>query len=208
MAKLGHKGWMAAGMAVIAVALIPFSAAARQDSPEGVVRAYYATLLEVMRNAKTLGYDGRYKKLEPAVAATFNIRFIARVSLHRAYWRGLNDSQKAKYVATYNRLSVATYAARFAGFSGEKLEVLGVRETRRKDALVRTRIVKSNGEPVPIHYLLRKRKGEWRVIDVFLNGTISEVATRRSDFSAIMRDQGFDALIAAIDGKVKKLRAE
>lgn len=206
--KLGSMGRLAATIMVGIAALIPFSATAGQDSPAEVVRAYYATLLDVMRNAKALGYEGRYKTLEPVVRNTFNLRFIARASLSRGYWKALDKAQKDRYVAAYGRLSVATYAARFNDYTGEKLEIVRTDETRRKDMLVRTKIVKSNGEPIAINYLMRRRDGPWRVIDVFLKGTISEVATRRSDFSAIIRDKGFDALVGAIDAKVRKLKAE
>ncbi len=207
-AKRGSVGWLAAAFAVFAVALIPFSAAAGQDSPEGVIGAYHATLIDVMRRAKALGYQGRYEALEPAVDTAFNLGFIARSSMSRAYWKALEKDKKATFVAAYSHLTVATYASRFSGYNGEKFEILGTRETRRKDSLVRTRIVKSNGEAVSIDYLLRKRGGKWRVIDVFLKGTISEVATRRADFSSIMRTKGFEALLAAIGSKVEALEIE
>ncbi len=198
----------AAAFAVFAVALIPFSAAAGQDSPESVIGAYHATLIDVMRRAKALGYQGRYEALEPAVDKAFNLGFIARASLSRAYWKALDKDKRATFVAAYSHLTVATYASRFSGYKGEKFEIVGSKETRRKDTLVRTRIVKSNGKAVAINYLLRNRGGKWRVIDVFLKGTISEVATRRADFSAVMRAKGFEALIAAIGGKVEVLKAD
>ena len=173
-----------------------------------MVRDYYATLLDVMQHAKSLGFDGRYDRLKPAIDDTFNLHFIAQAALSRAYWRNLDEAQKTKYTDAFSRLSIATYAARFDDYTGEKFKVLEVKETRRKDVLVLTQIVKSNGEPVPINYLLRQDKSDWRVIDVFLKGTISEVATRRSDFSSIMRDKGFDGLIFAIEDKIKKLKEE
>ena len=207
-AKRRPVGRLAAAFAVFAVALIPFSAAAGQDSPEDVVGVYHATLVDVMRRAKALGYQGRYKALEPAVDKAFNLGFIARASLSRAYWKTLDKDERATFVAAYSHLTVATYAARFSDYKGEKFEIVGTKKTRRKDMLVRTRIVKSNGETVSINYLLRNRGGKWRVIDVFLKGTISEVATRRADLSSIMRTKGFEALLAAIGNKVEALEIE
>jgi len=197
-------------MAVATTALIgwPSAATAREGTAEQVVEAYYGVLLDVMRNAKTLGYQGRYKTLEPVIMDTFDLPQIARSSVSRGVWTALTEAQKQSYVAAYERFSVATYASRFDDYTGEKFEIVKTEETRRKDKLVRTQIVKSNGEEVPVNYLLRKRDGTWRVIDVFLKGTISEVATRRADFSATIRDKGFDGLIAAIDDKVKELAAE
>ncbi len=210
MATIGRMQRAAARLAAIAVvsaALIPPAAASRQGSPEAIVSDYYATLLQVMTKAKTLGFEGRYNKLEPVVQNTFDLGFIARAAVGR-HWRKLGHAQRAKLVAEFGRLSVATYAARFDDYAGEQFKVLETVVTKSKDRLVKTQIVRSNGKKIAINYLLRKRDGRWRVIDVFLKGRISEVATRRADFSAVIRRDGYDALISAIGAKVRRLRSE
>jgi phospholipid transport system substrate-binding protein len=67
--------------------------------------------------------------------------------------------------------------------------------------LVETRIVKSDGDPVAINYLMRRNGDVWQIADVYLTGTISELATRRSEFTSILRSQGIDGLIAALNRK-------
>ena len=73
--------------------------------------------------------------------------------------------------------------------------------------LITTEIVKSNGEPVRLNYLMRQNGGLWRIADVYLNGTISELATRRSEFGSILRAQGIDGLIAMLNTKADILAA-
>jgi phospholipid transport system substrate-binding protein len=67
--------------------------------------------------------------------------------------------------------------------------------------LVTTRIIKSNGEPVEVDYVLRHSGESWLISDVYLDSAISEVATRRSEFAAILKTQGVDGLIAALNRK-------
>ena len=67
--------------------------------------------------------------------------------------------------------------------------------------MVTSQIVKANGEPVKVDYLMRRNGEDWLISDIYLDGAISEVATRRSEFGAIIRTQGVDGLIIALNRK-------
>jgi phospholipid transport system substrate-binding protein len=67
---------------------------------------------------------------------------------------------------------------------------------------VKSRIVRGNGEIVALDYRLRPVDGEWRVIDVFLNGTVSELALRRAEYSGVLKREGFDGLMRALEEKI------
>jgi phospholipid transport system substrate-binding protein len=66
------------------------------------------------------------------------------------------------------------------------------------DRLVRTRINRVGKDPVQVNYLLRETGGQWRVVDLYLAGTVSELASRRSEFTAILREGGAQRLIAEL----------
>lgn len=199
---------LAALAALALTSIAPISASAGKDlSPRVVVETYYAALDKVLRNAKALGFAGRYKALDPAIANSFDIPFMARVAVG-PYWRKFAEEQKTSMAVRMHGLSVATYASRFKSYAGERFEVLASATTARGDVLVRTRIVRSNGKAVKINYLLRKRGRGWRIIDVHLKGTISELARWRADFSSVLRRKGYEGLIAAIDRKIASLGSE
>jgi phospholipid transport system substrate-binding protein len=71
--------------------------------------------------------------------------------------------------------------------------------------IVRSQIVKVNGDPINVDYMLRRNGETWLITDIYLDGAISEVATRRSKFAAILRDDGVDGLIAALNRRVDDL---
>ena len=60
-------------------------------------------------------------------------------------------------------------------------------------------------EPVSVDYAMRQNDGAWQISDIYLDGTISQLATQRSEFGAILRREGFDGLIVALQRKVKLL---
>jgi phospholipid transport system substrate-binding protein len=98
-----------------------------------------------------------------------------------------------------------TASASHASFRAfERLEILGEKSTNY-GVMISTQITKSNDEPVGVTYLLVNNSGHWRIGDVYLNGTISEVTMRRSEFSSILWTQGVDGLIIALNNKTLTL---
>jgi hypothetical protein len=65
--------------------------------------------------------------------------------------------------------------------------------------MVRSQIIKANGEPVKVDYVMRRNGEGWLISDIYLDGAISEVATRRSEFAAILKNDGIDGLNAALN---------
>jgi len=129
---------------------------------------------------------------------------MARLSIG-PLWARLSPEQKRRAAAAYGRYISAVYATRFDGYSGERFEVLGQQQIKH-GTLVKTQIVKSNGEPVSINYVLHDNDIGWQVRDAYLSGSISELATRRSEFATILRSNGIDGLIASLNKKADDLQ--
>ncbi|HEX3881642.1 MAG TPA: ABC transporter substrate-binding protein [Stellaceae bacterium] len=192
--------------AVVALSLTLPGAPARAEAGADAVRTLYATLLDAMRNGPTLGAHGRYAKIEPVVGRVFDLPLMTRLAVGTS-WNGMNPTQQQQVTQAFERYIAAVYADRFDSYAGEKLEVTGA-EQSTGGTIITSRIVKSTGEPVEINYLMRQSGGGWRIADIYLNGTISELATRRSEFSSILQTQGVNGLIATLNGKAAALGAE
>jgi phospholipid transport system substrate-binding protein len=163
------------------------------------VRGLYDALLNTMKNGRTLGQSGRFAKLDPVIRRSFNIAEMARLSLGRS-WTGLSDAQRQQMTESYGRYVSAIYADRFDSYAGQKLEVTG-EEPAPSGVMVRSRIIKADGEPVKVDYAMCRAGDGWLISDIYLDSAISEVATRRSEFAATLRNEGFDGLIAALNRK-------
>lgn len=189
-------------IATVALATGPAHAAA---APEQTIKGFYATLLDTMKHAAALGQKGRYDALAPAIRDSFDLSAMAQMAVGPG-WARFSAAQRQQVTAAFARYTIATYADRFDGYAGERLEVTGDRATPF-GTIVQSRIVKANGEPIAIDYLMRRDGDGWRIADVYLTGTVSQVATLRSQFVAVLAQQGVDGLIATLNRKADTLVA-
>ncbi len=200
--RFGRKAFWFAAMLVVACfsSLGPAAAAGAGDTVESL----YAKLLATMKNGAALGESGRFAQLEPVIRSSFDLPLMARLSVGPT-WAGLDSGQQRQVTDSYGRYISAIYADRFDSYDGQKLEVTG-QQSAPSGVLVTSRIIKANGDPVEVDYLMRQDgDGEWLIADIYLDGTISELATRRSEFAAILRSQGIDGLIEALNRKADML---
>jgi phospholipid transport system substrate-binding protein len=194
-----------AASAALTVSLSTFDTQAAAANPATALTSFYDVLLSVMKEGQKLGFDGRRQKLAPAITQAFDLPLMTRLVVG-LQWPGVPADQQKQLVAAFTDFSVATYASQFDDFSGERFEVdPKAAPAPGSDVIVKTKLVQSSGEPVQLDYLLRQEQGEWRIIDVFLEGTISQLAARRSEFSSILRDQGASGLISVLKEKTKAL---
>ena len=177
------------------------------QEPQQVIERLNAALLDVMRNAADLGYEGRYEELEPVLEESYDFPFMIRIAVGPA-WRELGDDQRGRITELFTAMSIATYAARFDGYRGERFEILGDEPAPRDTVLVHSRIVPSRDEPVELSYLLKKFDGDWRIIDVLLDARYSELARQRAEFAAVLRSGGVPDLVASLQRKIAQLTAE
>jgi len=176
---------------------------AAPGSPSDVVRHFYAVLLDAMKNGPALGAKGRYQKLAPVVLASFDVPFMTRMAVGPS-WGRLSRSEKERAWNAFARYITATYASQFKKYDGERFDIVG-EEKIKHGTIVRTRIVPSDGDAVAINYVLHDNDTAWQIRDIYLTGTISELATRRSEFSAILRSGGIEGLIAQLNKKADDL---
>jgi phospholipid transport system substrate-binding protein len=176
-------------------------------SPTDVIERLHKHLLMTMKDAQRLGIDGRYKQLAPILGESFDFeRMIAAAT--GSYWANADDSQRRKLLDAFTNLSITTYAARFNGFSGESFEVIGERQGPRDTMLVDTRLNRTDGPPIAITYVMAEREGEWRIVDVLLDKSISELAVRRSEYNQVLRSNGTEGLAQTLEEKAAEMRNE
>lgn len=173
------------------------------DATQGV-EELHANLLEVMQNAEALGYQGRHDQLAPVLPRLFDLPFMAEKSIGR-HWKTASEEERRLLVETFTRYMIANYAGRFSGYEGQSFETLAVEPSARGTLLVRTRLIDPTGDDVDLDYRLRKSDGQWRIIDIYLDGTVSELALRRSEYSSLIKREGFEALLAALYERIETL---
>src|ERR1700751_4008494 len=187
----------------LALSLFAASAAALAVNPQDNVRGFYDALLTTMRYGPTLGQSGRYGRLAPVVDRLLAVPAMTQLAVGPT-WATLSPAQQQQLIDAFRHYIAATYADRFDSYSGQQLQVTGERPYNA-DVIVQTKIVKSNGDTTSLDYLMRQNQGSWQISDVYLDGTISQVAIQRSEFHSILRREGVDGLVAVLNRKVDLL---
>jgi len=183
---------------------LPFLAAvpARAQDAVGAVEAFHAALMDAMRNARSLGAAGRERQLRPVMERSFDLAAMARIAVGPG-WAQLPPPQQQAVARAFADWIIATYAGRFDGFSGESFFTLGDQSLANGDRLVRTELRRPSEPSVVFNYLVRGG----RIVDIYLAGTISELASRRAEFAGLLRDGGADRLVGELRQRTEKLLA-
>jgi phospholipid transport system substrate-binding protein len=187
----------------LAIGFFAGRAAAIASGPQDNVRSFYATLLTTMKDGGVLGQSGRYARLAPVVDRVFDVAMMTRLAIGSA-WATLPAPQQHQLTEAFRHYIAATYSDRFDSWSGEQFEVTG-EQPYNADIIVQTKIVKPDGETTTLNYLMRQSQGSWQISDVYLDGTISQLAVQRSEFNSILRREGIEGLVMALNRKADLL---
>ncbi len=192
-------------LVMAAVLVIPFLGPVPSigaDAPTQIVEDLNAQLLAVMKEGEKLGYVGRYSRLAPTITATFDLPLIARIVVGR-YWRTFSDEEKAEFVDTFTRLSIATYAHHFDDYSGECFKVVSSKAAHRGRIMVKSLLIKPHGEKVELDYILYKKSNEWRVVNVIADG-VSDLSLKRADYTSFLKKKGTNAFFDKLNEKISR----
>ena len=189
-------------LAIVLLLISSLVSALDDGAARAVVEKLHESLLMAMHGGAQLGLKGREEMLAPVIESSFDFESICRIVTGR-YWKSASDDQKTRFTSAFKKLSVATYASNFSSFSGEKFHT----ESSAADheaLIIRTTLGTSDGEPVPLNYLLRQANGQWRIMNVVAQG-VSDLSLKRADYTAVIKTEGFDSLINRLEKKIAEM---
>lgn len=185
-------------------ALMPAPVLSAESAPSATVEVLHSTLIEVMQNADALGFEGRREKLAPVITRSFDLATICRIILGRQ-WDELSPEDHAQMIDTFTRLTIATYAARFDGYSGESFRTVEQNSMNRGRVMVRTELVRPQNEPVHLDYVLQDGEGGWRIVNVVAEG-VSDLSLKRADYGSVIKRDGFPTLVQRLENQIRDLQ--
>jgi len=199
---LRSTSWIAVAMALLLWA--PTASLAESSSPAARhIEAYYDQLMPTLKAAGSLSVSERDRRFGPAIRSAFDIGTMAKLASGPA-WSKFSGAQQAAVREAFARFLVADYAHQVTDYSGESFVVdpQTSPEARGGGEIVRTKLLQPGGRTVQINYLVRGG----RVVDVYLNGTVSDLATRRDEFASILAGGGgADALVKTLRERTDSL---
>ncbi len=176
----------------------------KRQVPKPVVKGFYTQLIDTMKQGDQLGFSGRYKKLDPAIRNAFDLPLMTKFAVGLS-WNKATPAEQQQLVSAFSDFSVATYASQFKAWDGESFEIVDQKPST-DGTLVETRLKQKDGDTVALNYLMHQDdQGKWRIVDVFLDGAISQLAARRSEFSSIVHRDGINALVNSLGDKARQM---
>lgn len=183
------------------------SGAGATSKPLTVVESLHTVLLECMKGACGSNFKGRYERINAQLDGIFDVPLMARMTVGKE-WESLSNEERTVMIELTRSLSAANYAANFKSYGGQRFDTLGEEPAARGTVLVKTEFVQPSDENVKFDYRLRQLEREWLIIDITLDGKISEIAMRRADYSSVIERKGFQHLVKALEKKIAKLGSE
>jgi phospholipid transport system substrate-binding protein len=169
------------------------------------IETYYRDLMPTIQQAGRLTVRERDKRFAPAITSAFDLATMTRLAVGPP-WRGFSPAQQTAVQEAFTRFIVADYASQINNYSGQSFVVdpQTTPEARGGGEIVKTRLLQPGGKTVNINYLVRGG----RVIDVYLNGAVSDLAMRRDEFTSIIAAGGADGLVKRLQDRTQSLLAK
>lgn len=124
----------------------------------------------------------------------FDVEYAARMVLGK-HWKDATPEQRDRFIKAFYQSMLQNYGNALAEFTAGRMKVLPSKtDPGAERATVRTEILRSNGQPVPVNYSLRKTPEGWKAWDVTIEG-ISYAKSFRDDFGSEIDQKGLDAVI-------------
>jgi phospholipid transport system substrate-binding protein len=182
---------------------LPVLAHAQQMGPEELVKKMTDEVMEAIKSDKQLAAGDRQKALklaEEKILPHVDFEEATRLAVGRS-WREASPEQRKKLTDEFRRMLVRTYSSAVSTYQGQTMKVLPVRmKPEDTEATVRNQYIRSGAKPVSIDYSMRKTDAGWKIFDIVVEG-VSLVITYRSEFDAVVKQQGIDGLIKALAQK-------
>ena len=185
-------------LGIVFLAVQAPAAQAADDPAVHRIEGFYATLVDAMKRGPELGVKGRYHLLAPAVDATFDIPAMIKFVVGPG-WETMSDADHRALTDAFRRMTIADYASNFDTYHGEKFTVDPTVQVKAGDEFVQSNLNPQSGKPTPFIYRMRDTSAGWKAIDIYLNGYVSELAMRRSDFAATVTSGGAPALVRKLN---------
>ncbi len=116
-------------------------------------------------------------------------------------WRAMSESQRADFLAAFERYAARAYSSRLADVKGERMTVNGARDAGQRGVLVNSTLTQAGQAPIRVEWLVSDRGGAPQIVDIIAEG-ISISITQREEFAAMLERRGgdIDRFIADLDG--------
>jgi phospholipid transport system substrate-binding protein len=145
-----------------------------------------------------------FPEIKNLIRVTYDTEKMVEMIVGRV-WEKADSKQKNEILSEFEEYIAKNYIRRFKNIDKLKFTNLESRKFNNAYNMVKTELILNNNEKVGINYLLIFNNNKWKVFDILLSGSVSEIATKKSEFSSFIRNGDMSPLIAALKKKNAEL---
>ena len=150
--------------------------------------------------------DKRFYKL---LNGALDLDFIGQFVLGRN-WRTATEQQRKEFITIYRDLNIATWSKRFNEFKGKTFVFKGTTPSSSKgQVFVNSEVPMDQGAPAKVLWRVREKNGNYKIVDIVIEG-VSLAQASRSEYTSFIKNNpgGLDALIKDLNNKLKQQQAK
>jgi len=173
-------------------------------APDALMSALTTEVMATLRQDKAGGRKTDLAQLvEARIVPVFDFPRMTSLALARN-WRLASAEQQAVLAAQFQLLLVRTYSLVLLEFRDQAIDYKPLRAAPgEKEVTVRSAMRRSGVEPLTIDYEMADGPAGWKVFDVKVAG-VSLVLAYRDSFAQVVRSDGIDGLIKALEERNRK----
>jgi phospholipid transport system substrate-binding protein len=181
-------------VACLAVGVLP-ARAQGGDPAAATIQNFYDALVASMKAGGTT--KSRFDKLKPAVEQDFDLPGMTALAVGPT-WPSISAADQKSLTDAFERMTIANYARNFDSYGGEKFTVDPAVDQRGAEKFVKSSMKPSSGDAIAFNYRMHQAGANWKIVDVYLAGNISQLAQKRADFAGTLSASGPQGLAKKI----------
>lgn len=195
------------GSIVIAVAIAASALArapsAAQTGPINTTRTLLDQAVEILRN-HNLSLQTKRDELKRMAAANFDFSEMSRATIDE-HWSALTPAQREAFTRLFTSFIEDSYLDQIQSYTGQNINVLR-QDITGDHADVYSTITSPGEDPIDLELRFKREADGWKIYDVAVD-EVSITSNYRAQFDHVLREKGFDTLMADLRAKQQRLDA-
>lgn len=187
----------------ISAPILARAASAAQTGPINVTRTLLDRAVEILRN-HNLSLDAKREELKRMAAANFDFSEMSRATIDE-HWSALTPDQREAFTRLFTSFIEDSYLDQIQGYAGQNINVLR-QDLDGDHADVYSTITSPGEDPVDLELRFKREAAGWKIYDVAVD-EVSITSNYRAQFDHVIREKGFDTLMADLRAKQRRLDA-
>ncbi len=140
------------------------------------------------------------KKVQSVISNTYNIERMLALIIGDVWRKSISIDQMA-LKKVFEEYIAKNYILRFKNIKSLEFGKLEINQAGKNYRMAKTKLIINSKDIVPLNYLLDQTNNSWKIFDVLIDGSISEIATKKSEFKSFTNKDDLKPLLEALRKK-------